>query len=836
MKYELKEFQKKAADELLGNMTFLMDAYESHDKLGSCCLAAPTGSGKTVIAAAVIEAILEGSHGISAKPDPDACILWVTDLPSLADQTRERLMDASDLDPSRIEAITNTFTANHTQLERGQVYFLHRQLLGRNRKLTGTGESLSFWQLLRDTIASGIHLYLFLDEAHRGLGSEVNTSKRAQNTDKTIYSQIIDGENGDAPMPVVVGVSATPKRFLQAMANRKGRTTEAPTTVEPADVQASGLLKDDIVLRAPIKVSGADAIYLDEACKALKRSTNEWTGWCAVNQVTPVVTPLMVVQVEDKVSDKVLAQLVKDIRTLLPAIGSDAFAHVFGDHEDRHVGGIEVPYISPESVEGERNIRVLFAKEAISTGWDCPRAEVIFSMRPHRDITYITQLLGRMVRTPLAMRIDDNEELNAVRCYLPRFDEKSVKKVVDYLTSEDSADWSGISAESGRRVYVDPVDVVWDHDLGIDSAFKSIRRVVESHHPTDEITAALEYASLLAHYEVDTTQQKAVRQTLLKTLRNDMLRFKKAYDAAYKDVSTVSSREWHVRYLDADSAKSSDLTQAADAFAIANARKRADAVFTETLTNRFFTSERARHKTDLETNMVIAAAADVPEIVDHVRKVARNELNRMVMFFKSQVDDLPSPARTRFTSVLSANGIHRIENLRILENGLQERENNTRYVYHALSEASSGDAWLDMLPIEAKVIAREQQRDDFVAFYRNPSNGAGEHVLSIVYQHPQGGHRGMHPDFIFFEWCDGRVMPSIVDPHGTHLEDARAKLEGLAKYAIEFGGDFARIWAVNGDGSRYLDMLDKAVQDAFIGTQQSVDDIYKKLGFTYIAE
>lgn len=57
---------------------------------------------------------------------------------------------------------------------------------------------------------------------------------------------------------------------------------------------------------------------------------------------------------------------------------------------------------------------MLLAKDAISTGWDCPRAEVLCSLRPARDRTYITQILGRMVRTTLARRIESDERLNAV--------------------------------------------------------------------------------------------------------------------------------------------------------------------------------------------------------------------------------------------------------------------------------------------------------------------------------------------------------------------------------------------------------------------------------------
>ena len=56
---------------------------------------------------------------------------------------------------------------------------------------------------------------------------------------------------------------------------------------------------------------------------------------------------------------------------------------------------------------------VLF-KEALTTGWDCPRAEVMLSFRSAQDYTYIAQLIGRMVRTPLARRIATDDVLNTL--------------------------------------------------------------------------------------------------------------------------------------------------------------------------------------------------------------------------------------------------------------------------------------------------------------------------------------------------------------------------------------------------------------------------------------
>jgi hypothetical protein len=100
-----------------------------------------------------------------------------------------------------------------------------------------------------------------------------------------------------------------------------------------------------------------------------------------------------------------------------PGLGADAVANVFGEHADVVAGAHTVPYVQPQDVQDAGRIRVLLAKDAVSTGWDCPRAEVLFSLRPATDRTHITQLLGRMVRTPLARRVD-SEALNAVVCYL----------------------------------------------------------------------------------------------------------------------------------------------------------------------------------------------------------------------------------------------------------------------------------------------------------------------------------------------------------------------------------------------------------------------------------
>jgi type III restriction enzyme len=83
---------------------------------------------------------------------------------------------------------------------------------------------------------------------------------------------------------------------------------------------------------------------------------------------------------------------------------------------------------------------VVFFKENLSTGWDCPRAETMMSFRHAKDATYIAQLLGRMVRTPMQMHIQVDDVLNDVHLYLPYFNEDTVKDVVEALQSSEGGD------------------------------------------------------------------------------------------------------------------------------------------------------------------------------------------------------------------------------------------------------------------------------------------------------------------------------------------------------------------------------------------------------------
>lgn len=98
MKFTLLPYQAQAVDDVLFNLKRARDNYRhpGSREISSFSLTATTGAGKTVMAAAVIEALFWGNEAFDFEPDPGAVVLWFSDDPSLNEQTRIRLMQASE--------------------------------------------------------------------------------------------------------------------------------------------------------------------------------------------------------------------------------------------------------------------------------------------------------------------------------------------------------------------------------------------------------------------------------------------------------------------------------------------------------------------------------------------------------------------------------------------------------------------------------------------------------------------------------------------------------------------------------------------------------------------
>ena len=79
MKFTLKDYQADAVEDVLANLGRARDAFKGRGELSSFSLAATTGAGKTVMAAAAIEALFWGNDTFDFDPDPGAVVLWFSE-------------------------------------------------------------------------------------------------------------------------------------------------------------------------------------------------------------------------------------------------------------------------------------------------------------------------------------------------------------------------------------------------------------------------------------------------------------------------------------------------------------------------------------------------------------------------------------------------------------------------------------------------------------------------------------------------------------------------------------------------------------------------------------
>lgn len=438
MKVELFPFQKKALAGLRMQSAEALGSYRRTHSPQVVSFTAPTGAGKTIIMASLIESIYFGDD--SYPDQQNAIFVWLSDSPQLNEQSKQKIdLKADKIRLDQCVTITEE-TFDREVLDDGHIYFLNTQKLGKSSNLTKHSDTRQYtiWETLANTAREkSDHLYLIIDEAHRGMqGREASRAT-------TIMQKFLKGSSGDklAPMPVVIGMSATSERFNRLV---EGTSSTIHKVVVTADeVRASGLLKDRIVITYPEESSlNKDMAVLQAAADNWKEKWDHWTQYCR-EQHYSYVNPIFIVQVlsstGDRVSDTDLDDCLCKIEERTGFHFSEGeVVHTFGQTSASiTVNGLNVRYEEPSRIADDRNIKVVFFKENLSTGWDCPRAETMMSFRHAKDATYIAQLLGRMVRTPMQARILVDEVLNDVHLYLPYFDAETVKNVVEELQSTE---------------------------------------------------------------------------------------------------------------------------------------------------------------------------------------------------------------------------------------------------------------------------------------------------------------------------------------------------------------------------------------------------------------
>ncbi|WP_417766024.1 DEAD/DEAH box helicase [Spongiibacter tropicus] len=858
MKFTLKDYQSEAVRDALDNLRKARNRWHEDADRYAFSLTAVTGAGKTVMAAAAFEALFHGDDNFDFDADPGAVVIWFSDDPSLNEQTRFRLMEASDrIQHNDMVVVENTF--NRAKFEAKKIYFLNTQKLGKKSLLVRGHEpeddeagmfpetrpdmrAFTIWDTIRNTVEDPeLTLYLVLDEAHRGMG-KLNAT--AQNARTTIVQRLINGAGGIPGIPIVWGISATVERFKRAMECAEKRITLPDVTVDAAKVQESGLIKDTILIDIPDESSGNfDTVLVRRGAAKLKAITEAWAKYAERQEDDISVTPLMVLQVPNTPDPNEIGRALDTIYQNWPELPNGSVAHVFGDHTTQRFGNRDVPYIQPETVQDSTWVRILVAKDAISTGWDCPRAEVMVSFRPAKDETHITQLLGRMVRSPLARRIAGDDRLNSVDCLLPKFDAKTVDQVVNSLMSGDET-----AGTTAGRVLINPVEMTPNPAIP-DEVWEAFESLPSQSRPQRGAKPAKRLTALAHELAADDILEGAGRKAhaaLHAALDQFQADQSATIEAKRKAVLTVDGMTV-VADMKGQSKSFDQFWEDADMAVIEDAYRRAARILSPDIARTYVdylaykeaTPDEADEFEEALMNGRVAVAA--MGLMTELQAVVDTEADKLAKAWFTEYRDaikaLPDDRRDAYREIqeLSTDPqdvdmerpVARYEATKIRERGVENLI--PTYTGHMLCD-DKGEFPAVLNGLEADVVSKESERDDFVCWYRNPQQ-PGQSSLGIAYQAGEE-YKIMRPDFLFFaQGADGKVAADIVDPHGAFLGDALAKLRGLAIYAETHPDTYRRILSVDtiGEKLRALDLKSEDVRKAIAGADAKNPDAVKKL-------
>lgn len=792
MKFDLLDFQAEAVDELVAAVRDA--AASSLRKPQTVVLSAPTGAGKTIMATALIERILEGDD--HQEPDLDAAFLWLSDQPRINEQSRSRMVEASSvLDDLNMELVDYRF--DQETFDVGRVYFLNVQKLGRDRRLITPGDlrTYTIWETINNTArARPSHLYMIVDEAHRGVnGSSISGSQ-------TILQRFLFGSDELDPLPIVVGISATPERFQRLVGARRAiETVEVP----PRAVRESGLLKDQIVLRYNADDQASEFTLLKEAAKSWERYRKEWTDYCK-EEGQPAVDPRLIVQVEDspsarsrKPTNTDLAECIETINDALAVpLKPHEFAHSFGEEGIVEVGGHSIRYVRAEKIASDRDARVVFFKTALSTGWDCPPAEVMMSFRAAKDETYIAQLIGRMVRNPLARRVESNEFLNSVELFLPFYDEQHVDRIVARLTAEDYE-------------YVPPTTVAKGSKSlfraeGSAGAFELLEGlpsfVIPRLKRPRQTTRLMKLATHLSRDRIEVDAPAEAHAAVVSALdaafdqkRADPDFVQRVGDKAIIEIGRKVLGVLAQESVSLDSTVATAVARDIDRI-FAQAGRRIGEGLHEIYWQHLARDVDAGTPGGLEAiraakNTVVVLLSD-DTVVETVQDVAAGLVDRWLALHHRAIEDLGEEARSRYRAIRGAVSTPSQANLRFPASiEVPVRDGEIALKGHVYVDDQGGfSARLNRL--EQQVVDVETARSDVKWWLRNFDRK--EWALCIPYER-RSEWNGLYPDFLFFREAGGKLLVDLIDPHTPSFEDAAAKAKGLATFARDYGDHFGRI-------------------------------------------
>lgn len=838
MKISLFDFQKEALH-LLRDKVEAARKFASSDNPQAIAFSAPTGSGKTIVMTALFEAILDRPDDqlewpAQWQPQRDAVILWVSDMPELNEQTKLKIERQSDriYRINQLIPIESSFDAE--RLQGGRVYFINTQKLGNDKLLTkqGDGRQYSIWTTLTNTAkACPDRFYVVIDEAHRGMAGG-----RGAREAQTLMQRFLLGypEVGLVKMPLVIGVSATPKRFMDLLEH-------APHTVHkvaiPTDsVRLSGLLKDRILIHHPESVTTAEMALLEEAARRWSQMTSGWANYCKA-EAQQMVWPVLVVQVENGSDHQLTHTSLNDALDVIEsAIGrrlrEGEVVHAMHDTGDLDVGGRKLRKVDASRIDADKNIGVVFFKTSLSTGWDCPRAEVMMSFRRAQDHTYIAQLLGRMVRTPLARRIERDAALNDVHLFLPYFDTQAVTSVISSLHNVE--DVPPTETGSSREL------VVLHRREGVDAVFVALDELVTYRVNAARAQSHLRrFMAISRSLTLDAICEPAwdlAKQHIIGWMGEqvDAMKANGQFAAAERVITQVSLKTLAVQNGTGVAEPEADYHIAASDVDIDRLFEEAGRALSHGLNMTYWQAHADRDA--LEVKVEVIALSRHHSAMTALEVAAGQAFDALYDTHKKAIGKLKEQRRSVYEKLRLATARPNEVPWHLPESIDFRRLPGAPLWERHLYVESDGQFRAELGAWEAGVLQEELPNASVVGWLRNVDRKPWS--LEIPYD-TGGDTRPMFPDLVVVRQSGDSFNIDILEPHDPSLADNFEKAVGLARFAERHGNLFGRIQLIRkqsspagGEHFVRLEINQEALrkQLLLINSNPQLDDLFAKLG------
>ncbi|MEG0835466.1 MAG: DEAD/DEAH box helicase family protein [Christensenellaceae bacterium] len=369
MKIELKDFQLDAISSLMEHM----ETPEREIVLKSC-----TGSGKTIILTHFMDEYVKSYAGV--------VFVWLTPGKGELEIQSKGKMDKYIHD-SATKLLADVMVSGFS--ENDACFINWEKLTKKGNHALKDGERSNFLDWIEQAHDDGLRFIIIVDESHQ------NDTIKADEIIELFKTQKI------------IRCSATPKPFPNAVV----------VDVPEAEVIAQGLIKKVLIINEnfPQVLDTDDQVtYLLDKAEEKQRELH-----AAYLQRNVEVNPLIIVQLPNR-SDLLLEQVEKYFEKLGLTYENNKLSVWLADKK-MNLQNIEKPNAEPVAV---------IIKQAVATGWDCPRAQILVKLRDNMSETFEIQTIGRIRRMPEA-RHYGSDLLDS--CYLFTLDEKFTEGVKHHL-------------------------------------------------------------------------------------------------------------------------------------------------------------------------------------------------------------------------------------------------------------------------------------------------------------------------------------------------------------------------------------------------------------------